>query len=234
MNTNTINKPVNDFLKERVTFFYAFSFFYPSLNPCSTIGVVNKKHKDIFISYFFCPNNDDRGDAHYWLLKDGKEFLTTKHGLIFFVDFYTNEEEVFTSKGVRFFYPEETTRILNEYKDQVFLTNYVKNSLKKYSIEIIQDFHKRAIMAAIKEIEQRQKYEQRKQEFFDFISSTGSVVIGLAEALWDFDIFYSYSDDINCYRAGKEKEEKLKALLESKGFDPKEVFSKLHNLRQAK
>ena len=89
-------------------------------------------------------------------------------------------------------------------------------------------------MAAIKEIEQRQKYEQRKQEFFDFISSTGSVVIGLAEALWDFDIFYSYSDDINCYRAGKEKEEKLKALLESKGFDPKVVFNKLHNLRQAK
>lgn len=235
MNKNTINKSVQKFLEENVTFLYAYSFFSPALTPYATIGVVNKDKKDLFLSYFFYPHSDGRGDAHYWSLKGGHEFLTTNHGLFFFIDFELDEEEVFTTRnGVRFCYPEETERIVEEHGNRVFLTKYVSNALKDYSKAKIKIIHEQSLLAAKKEKEEKEKYQQRKEEFKKFLSSKGNVVIGLAEALWDFDIFYSYSDDINCYRAGKEKEEKLKALLESKGFDPKVVFNKLHNLRQAK
>ncbi len=235
MNTNTINKSVQKFLEENVTFIYAYSFFSPALTSYATIGVVNKDKKDLFISFFFCPSNDGRGEAHYWSLKSGQEFLTTNYGLFFFIDFELDEEEVFTSKqGVRFCYPEETERIIEEHGSRVFLTKYVSNALKDYSKAKIKIIHEQSLLAAKKEKEEKEKYQQRKEEFKKFLSSKGNVVIGLAEALWEFDIFYPFSDDINCYRAGKEKEEKLKALLVTKGLDPREVFSKLHDLKQAK
>ena len=103
---------------------------------------------------------------------------------------------------------------------------------------LIKDRTKEYIDSAYQEMEQKELESQRaalerskaKDAFKAYVLSLNPNAGPLIESLLSFDKHYSYSDDVNVWRRGKQVEEQLREEILKMGMSPKDIMERLYKL----
>ena len=236
MEVSTTAANLKKFLSENSFFLFAYSYFSPSIlgAPLETSCFIKpsavEEFKRLIKSLEISTENE--AVATYWKLKSGLEFFSTIFGTVFILDLTPDKDQYFENKGFKILYPESSKKIIEENGDKVFASRYIKTRLEEYTKEKIEEIFK-IREEKKKETEAAYKlFREKEQLFIKFLVDQNPKAENLAKRLWNFDIFYSYSDDHFVYRRGVETERMLKEELVEFGFDAKDVFSRLFDLKK--
>lgn len=158
--------------------------------------------------------------------KNGPRVFSTPLGSVFIGEI--RQDEVVESGGLRYFYPEALTRLMNEKMFYLGTPYGIEQVIRSYTRSSVDE-----LLAKRKEDAENRKEAQRLrlEEEEKFIREA---LIGLEptkerkdllKRVMQFDLYYDYSDDITVYRAGKLQREHINAELKRLGL-PEDLLEK--------
>ena len=222
------------FIKENVTFIIARSFTKPTfLFPTETVGLLKKSDINGFLEAIKkdtareCEKFEDSqwsieryNTAHVCQTSKGNMFITSHMGLFLIVDIVFDEKDYFIKYGIKTLWPLKTQELMDAGKLPRLKPHYktLGNTSNEMIISFIEEEKQKEDQAALK----RQERAMHAKRLEDFL---GPMNKDLFKSLMEYDFFYSFSDDINVYRAGVSKEKELKAMAVTRGFNCEEVFT---------
>lgn len=156
------------------------------------------------------------------ITRTGQVFYTTPYGLVLLIDIEVKADMVYNIGDIWTVYPRETLYLIEKNVLPLIGRIYSDNA-RTISQNDLEKTAQKYKENREKEEAEKQKFLSLKEKFFSFIVDNQGPEL-LAERLWNFDIFYGYSDDINVYRAGLAKEKALVDELTSRGFDGNAVM----------
>ena len=102
----------------------------------------------------------------------------------------------------------------------------------KFSKETILEVFKQREIALKKEQEEKELFYRKNEDFKKWFLTLAPGLDEIAKELVEFDIFYSFSDDISVARAGAAKEKSLVKAMKDMGVqDTDAVFRALHKAK---
>lgn len=209
-----------NFLKSNACFIRAYNFYSPYADMCaiSVLPVTLEMALQVAAE----TNNVDMNKG---ITRDKQVYYTTPNGLVILSDCIFTDDMVYSIKGYTMIYPEATMQ---------FIWNGILRLNESQFIIDARKVNPKLVAGVLKEIADNEektksamiKAEVEKNRFFSFIMDGGGSEL-LAERLWGFDVFYSYSDDINVFRRGSEKEKILMDELAKCNIDGIAAMAKL-------
>ena len=151
-----------------------------------------------------------------------RSFVTTPSGLFLINEHVFKKDDYYDDHGLKVVWPETTMELIK--------SNVIPDISKHHQLiakttnESIKTFR---LIVELKEKERELKLLERQVACKKLEDHIGVHNVELYKSLMQYDYFYSYSDDHNVYKHGREEEKRLKALVAKCGFDVTEVFKLL-------
>ncbi len=231
---NALTREITAFLMKEAFFMFAYSFFSPSISTYKTVSIVSKEAvpslDKLFDEYNRLCYEDNRLSFVSKIILAERVFYVGEFGLINVSDVKISEGMFFDSYGFKFLFPEESKKLVK--RSDVHCTNSTMWAIGEFSKEtILEIFRKRAI-ALKEEREEKELFKSKIENFRTWFLSLAPNLEELAEELIEFDIFYSFSDDIGVNRKGVAKEKSLINAMKDMGVqDTDAVFRALHKAK---
>lgn len=232
---NVLTKEITTFLTKEAFFMFAYSFFSPSISTCLTASIVGKEVVPSLDKLFDEHNRlcyeDNRLSFVSKIILADRVFYVGEFGLINVSDVEISEDMFFDSCGFKFLFPEESKKLVK--RSDVHCTNSAMRAAEKFSKETILEVFKQREIALKKEQEEKELFKRKIEDFKKWFLSLAPNLEELAEVLIEFDIFYSFSDDIIVNRKGVAKEKSLINAMKDMGVqDTDAVFRALHKAKR--
>ena len=232
---NALTKEITAFLMKEAFFMYAYSFFSPSISTYKTVSIASKEAvpslDKLFDEYNRLCYEDNRLSFVSKIILAERVFYFGEFGLINVSDVKISEGMFFDSCGFKFLFPEESKKLVK--RSDVHCTNSTMWAVGEFSKETILEIFLKREIALKKEQEEKELFKRKIEDFKKWFLSLAPNLEELAKELVEFDIFYSYSDDIGVHREGVAKEKELSKVMKEKGVqDTDAVFSALHKAKR--
>lgn len=231
---NALTKEITAFLMKEAFFMFAYSFFSPSILSFTTASIISKEAvpslDKLFDEYNRLCYEDNRLSFVSKIILAERVFYVGKFGLINVSDVKISEDMFFDSHGFKFLFPEESKKLVN--RSDIHCTNSALRSAEKFSKEDILEVFKKLEIASKEEQEEKELFKRKIEDFKTWFLSLAPNLEELSKELVEFDIFYSFSDDIGVYREGAAKEKSLINAMKDMGVqDTDAVFRALYKAK---
>lgn len=231
---NALTKEITAFLMKEAFFMYAFCFFSPSISTYKTVSIVSKEAvpclDKLFDEYNRLCYEDNRLSFVSKIILAERVFYVGEFGLINVSDVKISEGMFFDSCGFKFLFPEESKKLVK--RTDVHCTNSTMWAVGEFSKEIILEIFKKREIALKEEQEEKELFKRKIEDFKKWFLSLAPNLEELSKELAEFDIFYSFSDDIDVCREGAAKEKSfIKAMKDMGVEDTDAVFQALHKAK---
>lgn len=226
-----------DFAAKNISYIYTDNPVLPVINIMA-VGIIKSAVVNDFMKVIhevtkqYMLNNPQNaeyyrnrlGNVEVWTSATGSKFITSYWGLYFILD-KDLELPTYNVGGLEVVWPDSVVKAMEENQLPYHFT-VVKAVKKKPDDWLKAKFEEKRIKEEI-EARSQEVYKRAIQEIHNLLD------IDLAKQVLSFDIFYDYSDDINVYRRGVKEENRLIALLDSRGHNGLEVLRKVRKARSA-
>ena len=233
------NKAAREFLINNALFLYAYSYFSPTLYGGNTIaGILPFRLKDALVNVLTnCEVHHVTGVA-----RKGQRFVTSDFGLYIIIGdaqydalihdksdwWFVSTNHSGRDSGFKILYPEAVRELIQSENIPPMgnICRLIKDRTKEYIDSTYQEMEQKELESQRAALER----SKAKDAFKAYVLSLNPNAGPLIESLLSFDKHYSYSDDVNVWRRGKQVEEQLREEILKMGMSPKDIMERLYKL----